>query len=113
MSAFPQANRAYTNVMERLVAEEVARQIDEAPRQYWKTLTPITKLKCGITSGKKLKAIEEIFYVDPEPLPEIITDKKLLNSFSATELKTMAKERGIKGYSKLKKADLVKSLASD
>jgi len=35
-------------------ASVATNQIDEAPRQYWKTLDPIVALKCGITKGKKL-----------------------------------------------------------
>lgn len=87
-------------------------RIDDAPRKYWKSLKPITTLKCRISAGKKLNELEKVFYVDPEPLPEIITDLKLLNTFNATELKQMAKKRGLTGYSKLKKADLVKALAA-
>ncbi|MGB5972706.1 MAG: transcription termination factor rho family protein, partial [Nodosilinea sp.] len=47
-------------------ASLVAR-LDDAPRQYWKTLQPITKLGCRITAGKKLKALEQIFYLTPKP----------------------------------------------
>ncbi len=85
-------------------------RIDEAPRKYWKTLQPITKLKCKITPSK-LKALEKVFYVDPEPLPEVITDRQLLDSFTAAELKKMATKRGIKGCTKLKKPELVEKLA--
>ncbi|MEL6778751.1 MAG: Rho termination factor N-terminal domain-containing protein [Cyanobacteria bacterium J06597_16] len=86
-------------------------RIDEAPRKYWKTLQPITKLKCAITAGKKLKELNKVFYLEPEPLPEVITDPVLLESFTAAELKKMAKKRGIGSISKLKKADLVAKLA--
>lgn len=85
-------------------------RIDEAPRKYWKTLQPITKLKCKITSSK-LKALEKVFYVDPEPLPEVITDRQLLDSFTAAELRKAATKRGIKGCAKLKKPELVEKLA--
>ena len=38
--------------------------IAEAPRQNWKSLQPITKLKCGI--GKtKINLLKEIFYLNP------------------------------------------------
>ncbi len=87
-------------------------RIDEAPRKYWKTLQPITKLGCRISAGKKLKVLEQVFYVEPEPLPEIIRDRSLLNSFTATELKKMARKRGIAKTSKLKKAALVEALAT-
>jgi hypothetical protein len=88
-----------------------ANRIDEAPRQYWKSLSEVTKLKCGITKGKKLDALKEIFYLTPEPLPDVIKDPAILNSMTAAELKKMAKKREILGYSKLKKDELVKVLS--
>lgn len=39
------------------------------------------------------------------------TDAEDLGSLTVSGLKTMAKERGLSGYSKLKKADLVKLLS--
>ncbi len=96
-------------------------RIDEAPRQYWKTLEPITTLKCGISKGLKLNALKEVFYLTPQPMPEVskdspikestIKDSTELNRLTAAELKNMAKERGIAGYSKKKKSELVKLLS--
>jgi hypothetical protein len=86
-------------------------RIDEAPRKHWKNLDQITTLKCGITKAK-LKDLKRVFYLTPEPLPEIIKDPALLKTLSATELKNMAKSRGITGYSKKKKDDLVELLSS-
>ncbi|MBD1927072.1 Rho termination factor N-terminal domain-containing protein [Trichocoleus sp. FACHB-90] len=86
-------------------------RIDEAPRQYWKTLEPITKLKCGITTGKKLNALKEVFYLTPQPMPEVIKDSTTLSTLTAGELRDMAKKRGIPGYSKKKKDELVKLLS--
>lgn len=100
------------SILSRVNVASATSRIDEAPRQYWQTLKPITKLKCGITAGKKLKVLEEIFYLEPQPLPDVITDRKLLSSFNTEELKNMAKKRGIKGYSKLKKGDLITTLAT-
>ena len=89
-------------------------RIDIAPRKYWKeSLIDVTKLKCGITKGKKLNIFKEVFSVTPEPLPDVIKDKSLLNSFTATELKKMAKKRGLSGYSKLKKTQLIDLLSQD
>ncbi len=82
-------------------------RIDEAPRQYWKSLNEITKLKCAISRGKKLDMLKQVFYLTPQPLPDVITDPALLNSMTAAELKKMAKKRDITGYSKLKKPELV------
>ncbi len=85
-------------------------RIDAEPRQYWKTLEPITKLKCGITSSK-LKALQDVFYLTPQPMPDVITDPAILNTLTAKELKTMAKQRGLTGYSKKKKNELVELLS--
>ncbi|MEL6322027.1 MAG: Rho termination factor N-terminal domain-containing protein, partial [Cyanobacteria bacterium J06626_14] len=86
-------------------------RIDEAPRQYWTSLGPIANLKCGITRGKKLNTLESVFYLTPQPMPELISDPNILNTMTTTELKKMAKKRGISGYSKLKKAALVSLLS--
>lgn len=85
-------------------------RIGSAPRKYWKTLDPIAKLKCRI-SKSKLKELSKVFYLEPEPLPEVITDPAVLDAlFNATELKKMAKKRGLKKYSKLRKPELIKRL---
>ncbi|MEB3179553.1 MAG: Rho termination factor N-terminal domain-containing protein [Nostocaceae cyanobacterium] len=86
-------------------------RIDEAPRQYWKTLDPIVNLKCGITKGKKLDAFKQIFYLVPQPMPDTITDASVLKTISTAELKVMAKKRGIVGISKMKKDALVEALS--
>jgi len=86
-------------------------RIDEAPRQYWKNFDPITALKCGITKGKKLDALKQVFYLVPQPLPEIITDVALLKTMSTADLKKMAKKQEIAGLSKMKKDDLIKALS--
>jgi hypothetical protein len=86
-------------------------RIDEAPRQYWKTLEPITNLKCGITRGKKLNALKEVFYLIPQSMPEVIKDSTTLNTLTVRELRDMAKKRGIPGYSRKKKVELVELLS--
>ncbi len=57
-----------------------ANRIEEADRSKWSDLTPITKLKCGITKGKKLDALGKVFYVTPPPppppAPELVSIKK-------------------------------------
>lgn len=86
-------------------------RIDEAPRQYWKGLEPITTLKCGITKGKKLDALKQVFYLEPEPMPATITDVDVLKKMTNAELKAMAKKREIVVTSKMKKDDLVEALS--
>jgi Rho termination factor, N-terminal domain len=90
-------------------------RIDEASRQYWKNFDPIVNLKCGITKGKKLDALKQVFYLTPQPMPDTPTDTptdaETLKKMSATNLKAMAKKRGIAGISKMKKDDLIKLLS--
>ena len=86
-------------------------RIDEAPRQYWKTLNPIANLRCGITFGKKLDALKQVFYLTPQPIPDVITDSSILKTMSTADLKTMAKKRGITGISKMKKNNLIEVLS--
>ena len=88
-------------------------KLEAAPRQYWKTFDPISKLKCGITKGKKLKMLEDVFYLTPQPMPEKAqeSDDLDLESLTVTELKKIAKERGCSGYSKKKKTELIELLS--
>lgn len=79
--------------------------------QRLKTLEPITNLKCGITRGKKLNALKEVFYLIPQSMPEVIKDSTILNTLTAGELGDIAKKRGISGYSKKKKDELVELLS--
>jgi hypothetical protein len=100
-------------------------RIDEAPRQEWKNLNPITKLNCGITAGKKIKALEQVFYLTPMSKDNSNTskdnntninkkdeDKKFpdYTIMTTKELKEEAKKRKVSGYSKLNKSQLIKLL---
>jgi hypothetical protein len=50
---------------------KAAHKIAEANRENWKSFSEIPKLKCGITKGKKLEAIEQVFFLAPKPKPEL------------------------------------------
>ena len=49
--------------------------------------------------------------MSPEPLPEVIKDPVLLKTLTVTELKNMAKKRGIAGFSKKSKDGLIQLLS--
>ncbi|MEA5508997.1 Rho termination factor N-terminal domain-containing protein [Crocosphaera sp. UHCC 0190] len=87
-------------------------KIDESDCKFWKNFEPVTKLKCGITKGKKLDSLKQVFYLTPEPKPEPepIIVKSELNKLTVRELKQLAKDTGITGYSSLKKAELINKL---
>lgn len=100
------------------------KKIDEAPRQQWKNLTEITKLKCGITRGKKLESLAEVFYLSPEQNNDQSTAKitniatndhdKNINDWeklTVKDLKLEAKKQGLVGYSKMKKSELIDLLS--
>lgn len=85
-------------------------RIDEAPRQFWKSLDSIVALKCGITKGKGLDLLKTVFYLTPQPVIGEFSEETLKLK-TVSELKTLAKEKGIVGLSKMKKAELVRILA--
>ncbi|MDI9635829.1 Rho termination factor [Oscillatoria amoena NRMC-F 0135] len=57
-------------------------RLDETDRSEWKSFTPITTLKCGITKGKKLDALQQVFFLSPvkkeapPPVPTAVSVKK-------------------------------------
>jgi hypothetical protein len=97
-------------------------RISEAPRQTWKSLDELLKLKCGITKGKKLDALKEIFCLTS---PTEDTQKTIhsnesnslnnesLESLSLKALKELAREKGLKGYTKKTKGELIDLLSDE
>jgi hypothetical protein len=60
-----------------------AARIAEADRSWWQDLTPITKLGCKITRGKKLDALSEVFFVTPTALPPTLKKSSKRSAASA------------------------------
>ncbi|UKP01355.1 Rho termination factor N-terminal domain-containing protein [Nostoc sp. UHCC 0870] len=99
------------SVLKRVNLSVATNRIEEAPRKYWTSLDPITTLKCQITKGVKLNALKEVFELTPEPLPDVIKDPIILRTLTVTELRKMAKKRGIPGCSRKGKDELVQILS--
>ncbi len=55
-------------------------RIDEAPRQFWKSLDSIVALKCGITKGKGLDLLKTVFYLTPQPVIGEFSEETLKSS---------------------------------
>ncbi|WP_448570987.1 Rho termination factor N-terminal domain-containing protein [Trichothermofontia sp.] len=90
---------------------KVTNRLEEIDKTCWTDLSPISTLKCGITKGKKLDALKQVFFLSP--LAEgAKPERQTLQDLSTTELKKLAKEYGLAGYSKLKKIELVALLQS-
>ena len=88
-----------------------ATRISDAPRETWRNFEPIATLKCGITKGAKLAALETVFYLNPPPLP-VIPSLADLKKQTVKALKDLAQLYSLSGYTNKKKADLVALLDS-
>jgi hypothetical protein len=99
------------NPLKNVDLEDALDKLDNPYRQYWKEeLKEITFLDFGITAAK-LKILKEIFYTTPQPLPEIINDRVILNTLTVKELQKVAEKRGKLEFKKLKKPELIEILA--
>lgn len=96
----------------KTVKSAATNRIDEAPRQGWKTLEPIFNLKCGITKDKKLDALKQAFYLDPQPLPETIQHAAPLANLRASS--HLSNHRAMAGavanYGRLSKTSVINCL---
>tara|TARA_Y100000034_G_scaffold125866_1_gene176235 strand:+ start:845 stop:1030 length:186 start_codon:yes stop_codon:yes gene_type:complete len=52
-------------------------------------------------------------WISPEPPPTVVEAQVDLTSLKLAELRAIAKERGMKGYTKYKKADLLQLLKGE
>lgn len=90
-----------------------ANRIEEANRKQWSDMTPIIKLKCGITKGKKLDALSNVFFIapppPPPPAPEIVSIKKASKE-EISERLTYLSTYGTGGFDQLDAAELAEIL---
>lgn len=80
-------------------------KLEQAPREYWTNFNPVINLKCGITKGKKLDALKEVFYLTP--LPPKIPSIDELNALSLPALRKIGKEWEVADYAKMSKISLM------
>ncbi len=69
----------------------------------------------GNKGNKKMNFLKKIknWLTDPEPIAIAAEPEVDLSSLKLTELRTVAKERGMKGYTKYNKADLLQLLKGE
>lgn len=63
-----------------------ANRIESADRKTWTDFNPITKLKCGITKGKKLDALSKVFFLSAPPPPPEPPESISIKSASRDEI---------------------------
>jgi hypothetical protein len=63
-----------------------ANRIEEADRHKWSDFNPVTKLKCGITKGKKLDSLSKVFFITAPPPPPPPPAKVSLKQASKDEI---------------------------
>ena len=101
-------NRAKEVAETKLVKEEVKeeakeeKKIEEIIEETFEEVKPVEK-----AVKKTTKKVEKVVKEEKKPKKEVSVD---LDSLTLTELKAMAKEKAVKGYSTMKKADLIAAL---
>lgn len=80
-------------------------------RQYWTDLTPLTKLKAGITKAR-LAGLDQVFRLEPAPTPEPNTVPYLLDLMTKKALESEAKKRGLTVPKGAKKPELIELLST-
>lgn len=90
-------------------------RIDEADRSEWTSFNPIVNLKCGITKGKKLDALKQVFFLSPvkteapPPTPSAVSVKKASRDdiFERLEYLSTYKIGGFEAIDADKTADII------
>jgi hypothetical protein len=60
--------------------------------------------------SEKICQLQNLFHAPPMPLAGTDNGDSVLNNLKVVELKSIAKEKGLKGYTGLRKAELIKML---
>jgi hypothetical protein len=90
-----------------------ANRIEEADRSKWSDFNPVTKLKCGITKGKKLDALGKVFFITappPPPAPPELVSLKKASKEEIAERLTYLSTYSIGGFDKLNTDELTELL---
>lgn len=90
-----------------------ANRIEEANRKQWSDLVPVTKLKCGITKGKKLDALSNVFFIEAPPPPPAPPESVSLKKASKEEISVRLaylSAYGIGGFDQLDITELTEIL---
>ena len=74
-----------------------------------KYFTELVKLSNDALNGKTIKTAE-VKEEKSETKKETVKEEKDLSKLTVAELKEMAKAKGVEGYTKLKKAELIDAL---
>ncbi|HEY9850353.1 MAG TPA: hypothetical protein V6D28_12885 [Leptolyngbyaceae cyanobacterium] len=80
-------------------AEVFANKIANSDREKWLDFNPITTLKCGITKGKKLDALSQVFFLQPpKPSVPIPTAPETINIKRASRDEILARLSYLSNY---------------
>jgi hypothetical protein len=71
--------KKYNNILKGVNTTIATQKILEANRENWTSFNEITKLKCGITQGKKLEALKEVFFLSPPSKVELPPPPKAIS----------------------------------